>query len=48
VAADRHEHVSGSDPASALSSKLDSKNHILTVTFHDQQLQHKLTFQFSA
>jgi endoglycosylceramidase len=41
-------HVSGSDPASALSSKLDSKTHILTVTFHDQQLQHQLTFQFSA
>jgi hypothetical protein len=41
-------HISGSDPAGALSSKLDSKTHVLTVTFHDQQLEHKLVFQFSA
>jgi hypothetical protein len=27
---------------------LDSKTHVLTVTFHDQQLEHKLVFQFSA
>jgi endoglycosylceramidase len=41
-------HISGSDPAGALSSKLDAKTHVLTVTFHDQQLDHKLVFQFSA